>query len=69
MERPESHTNPVEITMFIDASHIGNLVNRISLTGIIMFINMAPITWYIKWQATVEASTFGSESVTLHVGM
>ena len=30
---------------------------------------MAPITWYSKRQATVEASTFGSEFVALRVGM
>ena len=66
---PEARGNGVEITMFVDAAHAGNLVNRRSHTGIIIFINMAPITWYSKRQGTVEASTFGSEFVALRVGM
>ena len=66
---PEARGNPIDITMFVDAAHAGNLVNRRSHTGIIIFLNMAPITWYSKRQGTVEASTFGSEFVALRVGM
>ena len=55
--------------MFVDAAHAGNLANRRSQTGVIIFINSAPTTWYSKRQGTVEASTFGSEFVALRVGM
>ena len=66
---PIARGNPVELTMFVDAAHAGNLVNRRSQTGLIIFINKAPIVWYSKRQGTVEASTFGSEFVALRVGM
>ena len=31
------------------------------MTGILMFVNRAPIIWYSKRQNCVETSTFGSE--------
>ena len=34
-------------------------------TGIIIFVNNAPILWYSKKQNTVESSSFGSEFVAL----
>jgi hypothetical protein len=34
-------------------------------TGIIIFVQNAPIIWYSKRQNTVEAATFGSEIVAL----
>jgi len=68
-EVPEARGLPVGITMFVDAAHAGDLVDRRSQTGVITFTNMAPITWYSGRQATVGASTFGSEFVALRVGM
>ena len=56
------------ISMFTDAAFAGDLVTRRSQTGILIFINRAPITWYSKRQNTVEASTFGSEFIALRVG-
>jgi len=38
---------------------------RRSHTGIIIFVQNAPIIWYSKRQNTVESSTFGSEFVAL----
>ena len=66
---PETRGNPVQITMLTDAAHAGNLVNRRSHTGIIIFASKAPITWHSKRQATAEASAFGSELAALRVGM
>ena len=65
---PEARGNPVIISMFTDAAFAGDLVTRRSQTGILIFINRAPITWYSKRQNTVEASTFGSEFIALRVG-
>ena len=59
--QPEPRGNSVIITCFVDADHAGNLVTRRSHTGILIFLNKAPIIWYSKRQNTVEASTFGSE--------
>jgi hypothetical protein len=66
---PTPRGNPVTITMFCDAAFAGDIVTRRSHTGILFFINNAPIHWYSKKQATIEASTFGSEFVALRVGV
>lgn len=55
----------VSITCFVDASHGANKKTRRSHTGYIIFVNQAPVLWYSKRQATVEASTFSSEFIAL----
>jgi hypothetical protein len=60
---------PVKIHCFVDADHAGNLATRRSHTGILIFVNMAPIIWYSKRQNTVESSTFGSEFVALRTAV
>ena len=62
---PEPRGLPVDVTCFVDADHAGNLATRRSQTGILIFVNKAPITSYSKRQNTVESSTFGSEFVAL----
>jgi hypothetical protein len=54
---------------FVDADHAGNLITRRSQTGILLFVNRAPIIWYSKRQNTVETSTFGSEFVALRIAV
>ena len=49
----------------MDADHAGDRLTRRSHTGIILFLNSAPIIWYSKRQATIESSTFGSEVVAM----
>ena len=56
---PEPRGNPVIVSMFTDAAFAGVLVTRRSQSGILIFINRAPVTWYSKRHITVEASTFG----------
>jgi hypothetical protein len=51
---PEAKGNSVHMSCFVDADHAGNRVTRRSHTGILIFLNRAPITWYSKRQATVE---------------
>ena len=58
---PEARGRGVTITCFIDANHAGNQSDRRSQTGVLIFINKAPIHWFSKRQPTVEASTFGAE--------
>lgn len=64
---PEPLGNPVVINYFVDANHAGNVITRRSHTGILMYINNAPILCYSKKQNTVESSTFGSELVALRI--
>ena len=58
---PEARGRDVIITCFVDANHAGNQKDRRSQTGVLIFVNKAPIHWYSKRQSTVETSTFGAE--------
>ena len=55
--------NPVQMTVFIDSDHAGNVVMRQSHMGILLMLNNSPIIWYSKRQNTSESSTFGSEFI------
>ena len=59
--------NSVQINAFVDADHAGDRLTRRSHTGIIIFLNKAPIIWFSKRQNTVETSTFGSEFVAMKI--
>ena len=62
---PKPRGKAVDISIFVDADHAGNKVTRRSHTGVIIYVNMAPIVWYSKRQNLVESSTFGSEFMAL----
>jgi hypothetical protein len=62
---PKPRGTPVQINAFVDANHAHNRVTRRSHTGILIYLNRAPIMWYSKAQATVESSTFGSEFIAM----
>jgi hypothetical protein len=62
---PKPRGKIVSTHCFVDAVHAGNKVTRRSQTGILLFVNRAPITWYSKRQNIVEDATFGSEFVAL----
>ena len=64
---PEPLGQSVSIHAFVDANHAGNVVTRRSHSGIIIYVNNAPIIWFNKRQNTVESSTFGSELVSMRI--
>jgi hypothetical protein len=64
---PEPRGLPLQVNCFVDSDHAGNKVTRRSHTGILIFCNNAPITWYSKKQSTIESSTYGSEFVALKI--
>jgi hypothetical protein len=66
---PQPHGNKVKMTMFVDSDHAGNLATRRSQTGILIFLNKAPVVWYSKRQNTVKSSTFGSEFIAMRVAV
>jgi hypothetical protein len=68
-DAPEPRGNVVSTHCFVDADHAGNRVTRRSQTGILLFVNRAPILWYSKRQNTVETSTFGSEFVAMRISV
>ena len=58
---PPPRGNAATTHCFVDVDLAANTVTRRSQTGILVFVNRAPIIWYSKRQNTVEVSTFGSE--------
>jgi hypothetical protein len=43
----------VNLRMMVDSDHVGEKRTRRSLTGFIIFYNLAPIIWLLKQQATI----------------
>ena len=64
---PEALGKYVVIKAYVDANHAGNMENRRSHSGIIIYVNNSPIIWYSKRQNTVEGSSFGSEFIALRI--
>ena len=69
LDAPTPRGRYVDTTMFVDASHANDKKNRRSHTGILIFVNKAPIHWYSKKQPTVEVSTFGAEFCAMRIGV
>ena len=59
-DMPPPREKGVTTHCFEDAYLSGNTVTRRSQTGILIFVNRAPIIWHSKRQNTVKASTCGS---------
>jgi hypothetical protein len=66
---PKPRGRSVVMTCFVDANHGGCKATGRSHSGIIIFVNRAPILWFSKRQNTVEFSTFGSEFVALRIAV
>jgi hypothetical protein len=67
--RPKPRGKSVQISFFCDAAFGSCHVTRRSTTGIVKFINGAPIQAYSKRQNTIETSTFGSEFIALKIAV
>ena len=55
--------------LYVDSSHADDKQTRRSRSGYFIFLNMAPVAWLSKKQATVETSVFGAEFVAMKLGM
>jgi hypothetical protein len=51
----------VVTSCFVDSDHTECQLTRWSHTGVLIFVNNAPILWHSKRQNSVESSTFGSK--------
>jgi hypothetical protein len=67
--RPKPRGKAVQINIFCDAAHATCHMTQRSTTGIMIFINGSPTSWYSKRQNTIDASTFGSEFVALWIAI
>ena len=66
---PEAIGKYVVIKAYVDANHAGNKANGMSHSGIIVYVNNAPMIWYSKRQNTIEASSFGLEFFALRISI
>jgi hypothetical protein len=66
---PEARGREVTLSCFVDADHAACRVTRRSHTGVILYVNRAPIIWFSKRQNTVESSTFGSEFIAMKISI
>ena len=64
-DMPPPHGRLVLTHCFVDSDHTGDKVTCRLQTGILIFLNRAPIIWYSKRQNTVETSTFGNEFIAM----
>lgn len=68
-DAPTPRGRSVSTHSFVDADHASNTVTRRSQTGVLIFINSAPIMFFSKKQNTVEISTFGSEFIASRIAI
>ena len=66
---PLARGKEVDVRLFVDSDHAGDRLTRRSRTGFFIYLNMSPVAWQSKKQATVESSVFGAEFVAMKVGM
>jgi hypothetical protein len=52
---------------FVDSDHADNLITHRSQSGILLFVNQAPILWYSRKQN--KTSTFGGEFVAMGIAV
>jgi hypothetical protein len=66
---PEPRGNVVSTSCFADTDHPGCQVTRRFDTGIVLYVNRAPIARYCKRQKTVEACTFAFKFIALKIDL
>ena len=64
-DMPAPRGQMVSMHCFVDLDHAANTVTQHSQTGLLLFVNRAPVTWIGKRQNTVATSTFASEFITM----
>ncbi len=65
LDMPVLLGNAINMACFVDADHAGNKITWRSHTGILIFLQSAPILAFSKCQNTCESSSYGSELVAM----
>jgi hypothetical protein len=60
-DQPNPQGKAAQTTAFVDSDHAADLVSRRSRTGILIFLQSAPIVWYTKKQGSIKTTSFGLE--------
>ena len=58
---PKPRGKGMDMRVYVDSDHTWDTVARRSSTGLMIFLNGAPIYWNSKNQTSCETSSFGSE--------
>jgi len=66
---PSPRGYAVSTAFYVDADHAGDTTNRRSHSGILGYVQGAPVLWYSKRQATVETSTHGAKLVATRIAV
>jgi hypothetical protein len=66
---PFTRGKSIDLRLFVDYDHAGEQFMRLSRTGFVIYVNMAPIVWFSKRQPTIESSVFGAEFVAMKNGI
>ena len=69
MDAPPTRGKVVDLRLFVDSSHADNKTKQQSQSGNFIFMNVAPIAWLSKKQATIETSVFGAKFVAMKIGI
>ena len=62
---PKPRGKGMDMRVYVDSDHAGDTVTRRSRTGLVIFLNGAPIYWNSKKQTSCETSFFGIESCAM----
>ena len=57
------------MAQFVDVYYAGDKKNHSSHSGILIYLNRAPIIWYINNQKNVEMITSGSKIIAFQTGL
>ena len=66
---PEPRGKEAVMSCFVDTDHAGCRETGRSHSGIIIYVNRAPILWFSKRQNTVVASKYGSELLAMRLAI
>ena len=58
---PEPRGAPISTTVYFDSDHAHDLVTRRSVSGVIAFVGLTPISWTSKRQGTIETSSYSAK--------
>jgi hypothetical protein len=58
----------VDLSLYVDSDHAGEKFTRRSWTGLVIYLNMAPVVWFFNQQPTVDSSVFGAEFFAMKNG-
>ena len=62
---PEPRGQGFIMCVKVGVDHASNTITRCSRTGVLVYLNCAPIYWWNKKQNSVESSSFGSQFIAM----